>query len=177
VDEGPVPGLDIASELNAAEMASHPGSGADEVSRELAAQHDRYLRLAAEFDNFRRRTAKEKLEAGARAQATLARELLDTLDDLDRVVAMDSDGADAASFIQGVELVARKLAKSLTAAGLEVIDPTDASFDPNVHEAVATQPAESPDRDDHVAAVFQRGYLFKGQLLRPARVAVSKWQD
>ena len=74
-----------------------------------------------------------------------------------------------------MELAARKLTKSLTNAGLEIVHPTNETFNPELHEAVATQPAKSPEEDDVVATVFQPGYLFKGQLLRPAQVVVKKW--
>ncbi len=145
------------------------------LNRALAEQNERYLRLAAEFDNFRRRTNKEKLESGTRAQAMLASTLLDSLDDLARVTALKPESPDASAFVEGVDLVARKLIKSLTNAGLEIINPVDEPFNPESQEAVATEPAKSAKLDDTVAAVFQPGYLFKGQLLRPAQVVVRKW--
>jgi molecular chaperone GrpE len=72
-------------------------------------------------------------------------------------------------------MVERKLRKVLANAGVEVIDPVDAQFDPAVHEAVMTEPAASKEEDHLVARVFQVGYLFNGQLLRPARVVVKQW--
>lgn len=180
IDEGPAPGADVLSELNMAqEQAEHEQTSpaqADDLARALTEQADRYLRLAAEFDNYRRRSTREMREAGTRAQAALAGSLLDTLDDLARVAEMRSDGGDVASYVEGVRLVTRKLDKALTAAGLETIVPREEKFDPAFHEAVATEPAASPDVDDMVATVFQPGYVFKGQLLRPARVVVRKWQ-
>jgi molecular chaperone GrpE len=77
--------------------------------------------------------------------------------------------------VKGVEMVEKKLLKSLTGAGLEVIDPINQSFDPTVHEAVATEPALSPEDDHVVSRVYQAGYRFNGQLLRPARVVVKQW--
>jgi molecular chaperone GrpE len=112
---------------------------------------------------------------GTRAQASLAAALLESLDDLSRVTSMRTEGADATSFVEGVDMVARKLMKSLSAAGLEKVEPLNAKFDPSLQEAVSTEPAASPDEDDTIAAVFQPGYLFKGQLLRPAQVVVRKW--
>ena len=113
---------------------------------------------------------------GARAQAELARQLLDALDDLDRFWHVDPATTDAATVIEGVGMVARKLSKSLQAAGLEVVDPVDQPFDPNRHEAVATAPAASAEEDHTVAQVYQPGYVFGNQLLRPARVVVRQWQ-
>lgn len=146
----------------------------DELQRELDEQKDRYLRLAAEFQNYRQRSAREQRDAGARAQADLVRHLIDALDDLGRFAHVDPAGTDAATVVQGVEMVEKKLAKALGAAGLEVVDPTGQAFDPALHEAVATEPAGSAAEDHQVARVYQVGYLFGGQLLRPARVVVRQ---
>jgi molecular chaperone GrpE len=146
-----------------------------ELVAALAQEKERYLRLVAEFDNFRKRTNREKLEMSSRAQAALAALLLDSLDDLSRVTALNVDGADPAPIVQGVDLIARKITKVLAGAGLESIDPLHQLFDPNLHDAVSTQPAENAEEDGSIAAVFQLGYLFSGQLLRPARVVVKKW--
>jgi len=156
-----------------------PGAGATTaqiaLERQLAEQQERYLRLAAEYDNFRKRTARERGEQTSRAQAELVRPLLDPLDDLSRFAHVDPAAVDAATVVQGVDMVERKLLKTLGAAGLEIIDPINQTFDPRVHEAVATEPALSPEDDHVVARVFQAGYLFNGQLLRPARVVVKQW--
>jgi molecular chaperone GrpE len=101
--------------------------------------------------------------------------LLDGLDDLARFAHVDPQSVDAFTVVQGAEMVEKKLTKALTAAGLEVIDPIDLTFDPMLHEAVATEPALGPEDDNVVARVFQQGYLFNGQLLRPARVVVKQW--
>ncbi|GJG84932.1 hypothetical protein tb265_01130 [Gemmatimonadetes bacterium T265] len=148
----------------------------DDLQRQLAEHQDRYLRLVAEFDNHRRRSAKERLDAGARAQADLTKHLLDAMDDLARFAHVDPATTDAATVVEGVAMVEKKLIKSLGAAGLEVIDPTAQPFDPALHEAVATEPATTRDQDHQVARVYQLGYRFGGQLLRPARVVVRQWQ-
>lgn len=145
------------------------------LEQQLAEQQDKYLRLAAEYDNYRKRTARERSEQTSRAQADLVRQLLDALDDLARFAHVDPETTDGATIVQGVELVERKFLKTLTAAGLEIIDPVNQTFDPQVHEAVATEPALSPEDDHVVARVFQVGYRFNGQLLRPARVVVKQW--
>lgn len=153
-----------------------PSAGAPSAAqRELEEMRDRYLRLAAEYDNYRKRTSRESAAAGARAQGELAKALLDGLDDLARVADLDPAATDAASVVQGVELVERKLHKSLAQAGLEIVNPQDQAFNPEMHEAVATEPAERAEDDDLVSRVYQQGYLFAGQLLRPARVVVKKW--
>ncbi len=76
---------------------------------------------------------------------------------------------------KGIEMVEAKVSKVLSAAGLEIINPVDVTFDPTVHEAVSTEPALSKEDDHTVSKVFQVGYRFNGQLLRPARVVVKQW--
>ncbi|HET7584101.1 MAG TPA: nucleotide exchange factor GrpE [Gemmatimonadaceae bacterium] len=147
----------------------------DAAERELAEQRDKYLRLAAEFDNYRKRVAREREETAARAQGEIVRRIMDSLDDLSRVLAVDASTATVESVVHGVHLVENKLRKALTAAGLEVIDPIDQPFNPELHEAVSTEPALSPEDDHTVGRVYQVGYQFGGQLLRPARVVVKQW--
>ena len=149
--------------------------GGSDVPRVLSAARDKYLRLAAEYDNYRKRTARERGELTSRAQADLAKHLIDALDDLGRFAHVDPATVDPTTLAQGVEMVERKFLKSLGAAGLQVINPVDQTFDPAMHEAVVTEPALSPEDDHVVSRVFQVGYLFNGQLLRPARVVVKQW--
>jgi molecular chaperone GrpE len=148
---------------------------ADQAAAELAELNDKYLRLAAEFDNYRKRTGRERLELRTRAQADLIAQLIDALDDLGRVAHLDAATAKAGDVIAGVELAERKMLRQLEAAGLERIAAVDVLFDPNQHEAVAQAPAATPGQDHTVAAVFQVGYRFGGQLLRAARVQVRLW--
>jgi molecular chaperone GrpE len=175
------PGPDAQSD-GGGQSASDPDVGnadpaaADSIQRELQDQRDRLLRLAAEYDNFRKRTAKERIEAGSRGQAELVAKLTDALDDLSRFAHIDPATTDPQTLHKGIELVEQKMLKVLGAAGLEVINPLDQTFDPTLHEAVATEPALSPEDDHTVGKVFQPGYRFNGQLLRPARVVVKQWR-
>jgi molecular chaperone GrpE len=155
----------------AAAAATSAGDG----TSELAEQRDKYLRLAAEYDNFRRRTTKERLEAQQRGQADMLRSMIDSLDDLGRFAHVDPTTTDAKTLADGVSMVEKKLLKTLGGLGLEIINPIGEPFDPALHEAVMTEPAASPDEDHMVARVFQQGYRFNGQLLRPARVVVKQW--
>jgi molecular chaperone GrpE len=150
-------------------------SGRDDWRRSLDEQREKYLRLAAEYENFRKRSAKERQEAGSRAQGEIVRAIIDALDDIARFAHVDPATTDAATIVQGVDMVERKLLKGLAAQGLEVVNPIDQPFDPAVHEAVSTEPALSREDDHMVARVFQPGYVFNGQLLRPARVVVKQW--
>jgi len=149
-----------------------PGVDVGVLEAELTELKDRYLRLAAEYDNFRKRTSREREDIRSRSQADLARCLLDALDDLGRVAHLDPAATAAADVIAGVELVERKVLRELGTAGLEVVNATDVAFDPELHEAIATLPTPIESEDHTVAAVFQVGYRFKGVLLRPARVQV-----
>jgi molecular chaperone GrpE len=145
------------------------------LQRQLREQQEKYLRLAAEYDNYRKRTTRERTELYGRAQGDLAKQLLDGLDDLARFAHVDPSTVDASTVVQGAEMVEKKMLKVLTTAGLEIIDPVNQSFDPKLHEAVATEPALSSEDDHVVSRVYQVGYVFGGQLLRPARVVVKQW--
>jgi molecular chaperone GrpE len=146
-----------------------------EWQRELEEQRDKYIRLAAEFENFRKRAVRERQDAGWRAQGDLVSGLVEMLDDISRFAHVEPASTDAQTLVDGVSMVEKKLLKALAGHGLEVINPVDHPFDPNQHEAVGTEPAESEDTDHLVSKVYQAGYLFRGQLLRPARVVVRQW--
>lgn len=169
----------------------HPGNGeavvdvgpADEqgsdggltvLERELADLSDRHLRLAAEFENYRKRTREELLASGTRAQSSLVATLLDALDDFKRISELDEAQASLGSVLEGIRLVERKLQRSLGEAGLEWVDPLGEPFDPERMEAVMRVPTREEDEDDTVDQVFQRGVEFRGHLVRPARVTVRK---
>lgn len=146
-----------------------------EAQRELAEQKDKYLRLYAEFDNFRKRAVRDRQDAEKMGMSAVMKGLLETLDDLGRVAHMTPDGADAKSVLDGIEMVEKKLLKSLAGHGLEVVNPVNAAFDPALHEAITTAPAANADEDNVVAVVYQVGYVLNGTLLRPARVVVKQW--
>ena len=173
---------DASEELDAADdqtaeqsVAETPSAANDGTDRALAEQHDKYLRLAAEYDNYRKRSVRERQEASVRGQAELLRGLLDALDDLSRFAHVDPATTDTKTVVDGVAMVERKMLKVLTGIGLEVMNPVDQTFDPSTMEAVATEPALSREDDHVVSKVYQQGYLFNGQLLRPARVVVKQW--
>ncbi|WP_373061300.1 nucleotide exchange factor GrpE [Gemmatimonas sp.] len=177
MSDAPVEHMDPMDTQEAATVQP-PIEGGDELQstqRELESQKDKYLRLAAEYDNFRRRAVKERQEAGWRAQGELVRGLLDGLDDITRFAAVDPSTLDSKAVIDGMQLVEKKLFKSLSGHGFEVIDPTGHPFDPAMHEAVSTAPASQPEEDGLVAVCFQVGYVINGHVLRPARVVVKQW--
>jgi molecular chaperone GrpE len=142
----------------------------------LKEAQERHLRLAAEFDNYRKRINRERSELSDRAQASFVAKLLDVLDDMDRMVASDA-ATPLPTKREGLSAVDRKLSKELEDAGVERIDPVGTPFDPSQHEAVSTLPAPDRSRDQEVSATFAPGYRFKGVLVRPARVQVYSHQD
>jgi molecular chaperone GrpE len=154
-----------------------PEEGVARLEREVAELKDKYLRLAAEYDNFRKRALKERTEAWEKAQADLVLRLVDGLDDLARFAHVDPAQTDARTIHEGVDLVERKLWKELDAAGVTRVDQSGVPFDPHLHEAVTTRPADHPAKDHTVGAVLQPGYQMRGTLIRPARVVVLQWTE
>jgi molecular chaperone GrpE len=152
--------------------------GSPELEAKLAeaeAKRDEYLRdlqrLAADFDNYRKRTAREQEALVARAHERLVRELLPVLDDLERALVA-AEEHDEAKLVDGVKLVRQALQQALEREGLAVID-ADGKFDPHVHEALLAQPVEGREHGD-VLEVIQKGYRLGDRVLRPARVVVAE---
>jgi molecular chaperone GrpE len=149
----------------------------DEASEEPAAEEsapapdDSYLRLAADFDNYRKRVAREHAELTQRANERLLNELLPVLDDLERALEAAADHEEA-KLEEGVQLVHRSLAGLLERHGLTEID-TDGAFDPHVHEALLAQPGEGAE-EGSVLQVLQKGYRLGDRVVRPARVIVAE---
>ncbi len=152
------------------------GGREGKLESEVAELRDRHLRLAADFDNYKKRINRERSELSDRAQASFVAKLLDVLDDMDRLVASDP-ATPLPALREGLSAVDRKLSKELEDAGVERIDPVGTPFDPSQHEAVSTVPVPDPSLDHQVSATFQPGYRFKGVLVRPARVQVYSDQD
>jgi Molecular chaperone GrpE (heat shock protein) len=126
----------------------------------------------AEFDNFRRRSAKEQLELIETANGKLLEKLSEVQDNFERAFASENKAKDLEAFEKGMQMIYNQFAKILTDAGLEQIDPTGAEFDPNMHEALMQQPSETVP-EGHVVTVFQKGYKLKNKILKTAKVIVS----
>ena len=149
---------------------------ADDIDELLAKarERDEYLSLAqrtqADFENYRKRAAKEIAAAEARGMAKLARELLPALDNLALALEADASGDD---FVAGIRLVHAELHAALERLGIEAYSPQGERFDPNVHEAMARQPVEGAEPGT-IVEVYQQGYRMNGVVLRPARVVVAE---
>jgi molecular chaperone GrpE len=135
--------------------------------------YDRLLRITAEFDNYRKRTERERRELAEAAGADLIRDLLPVLDDLDRALALPADTDAAASYRSGVELIRKQLLEVLRRRGVDILDVVGQDFDPSWHEAVMNEAADGR-RDGEITAEVRRGYRIGQRLLRPAMVKVAK---
>lgn len=143
-----------------------------ELESAAAEAKDKYLRLAADFDNYKKRSRQEHIETIQHASAELIGRLLPALDDLHKALDHKPEGVDEA-WLKGVELSVRKLEEALTAHGLEPIDAVGKPFDPSVHEAIGHEEStEQPE--DTVVQVLRRGYRIRDRVVRPALVKVAR---
>ena len=156
------------------EQTSETGPGLEERVALLESERneavDHLKRVAADFDNYRKRAARDQASLVARAHERLVKELLPVLDNLERAIEA-GEQTEEAKLAEGVALVARELRAALEREGLVEIE-TDGKFDPHVHEALLTQPSEA--EEGSVIEVLQKGYRLGDRVLRPARVVISQ---
>lgn len=141
------------------------------VTRERDELQERLMRLAAEFDNFRKRTAREWQDHQKRANSDVLREMIELVDNFER--ALEAPAEDTAGLRRGVELIHQQLLSSLKKFGVEDISAEGMEFDPQQHEALMMVDSDEVD-SQHVVQVIQKGYALNGEVLRPARVTVSR---
>jgi molecular chaperone GrpE len=141
----------------------------DQLAAEKADLHDRMLRARAEFDNARRRAERERSEYIQFAAMDLVRDVLPILDDFERALKVETGDRE---YAKGVELIYSRMADTLRKMGLEPIETAGKLFDPNLHQAVERVQSDEAE-DQAILGEFQRGYYFKGKLLRPAMVKVA----
>jgi molecular chaperone GrpE len=169
------PGPDAAPHADTpAETGQPQGVASPEaLSEELARCHDRLLRITAEFDNYRKRTERERRELTDRTVEALLLELIGIVDDFERALSADAAGGGVEAYRQGVDLIHRRVLDLLNRRGVTPVDAVGADFDPNLHQAVTTEPA-GDRRDGEVVEQFRRGYMIGDRLLRPAMVKVAR---
>ena len=143
-----------------------------ELESELAETKDRYLRLAADFDNFKKRARQEQLETIQHGTSELIGRLLPVLDDMQNVLEHRPQGVDE-SWIKGLELSVRKLEEALGTHGLQPIESVGAPFDPKMHEAVGHEES-SEHPEDTVVSELRRGYRIRDRVVRPSLVKVAR---
>jgi molecular chaperone GrpE len=178
-DEGsaqqPPEGMDAVALMDPASQLAAVTAERDQLVTEKAELQDRLLRRMAEFENFRRRAEREKAELRDFATMEAVRQLLPFLDDIERALKAETSDKD---YVRGMELIVQRLSAELQKMGLEPIPAVGQKFDPHFHHALEMQP--SPEAEEHaILAEFQKGYNFRGKLLRPAlvRVAVAPAPD
>lgn len=150
------------------------GSAVDKLQAELQEQKDKYLRLFAEFDNFKRRNAKERLELAQTAGKEVIISLLDVLDDSDRSEKMMETSADLQVVKEGVKLVYQKMRNLLEQRGLKPMNSIGQEFNADFHEAITEIPAPTPDLAGKVIDEVQKGYTMNDKIIRFAKVVVGK---
>ncbi len=143
---------------------------AEEAKKAEEAESERYMRLMAEFQNFKKRAAKEKSDIHAYANEKIVGDLLPVLDNFERALSTETEDE---GYAKGMQLIFEQLKTALGNAGLEEIKAMDEEFDPNVHNAVMTETIEEKE-DGTITKVLQKGYKLKDKVVRPSMVAVNK---
>lgn len=146
----------------------------EQAQQDLAEFKDKYLRLVAEFDNYRKRTAKEKMEVSQTAGKEIIISLLEVLDDSDRAMTQIEKSTDVVAVKEGISLVFNKLFKTLESRGLTPIESKGQDFDVELHEALTEIPAPTPELAGKVVDEIQKGYYLNDKIIRHAKVVVGK---
>lgn len=166
---------EIEHEAQPAEQADAEAAAGDDAAA-LAAQveeaNERHLRLAADFENFKKRARQERIELLQYASATLAERILPVLDDFERVLAHAPEDVDE-NWLKGIEMTVAKLSETLSSVGVETIEAQGVPFDPKLHEAIGTDESDEHP-EDTVLDEVRRGYRMHDRVLRPALVRVSR---
>lgn len=178
-NNGEETGLDINTDENVSGSThlNEPVAGEDELDKlkaEIQELKDKYLRQAAEFDNFRRRTAKERIELIQTAGKDVIASLLDVMDDCDRAEKQWQAGSDSNAVQEGVQLVFSKLRNTLQAKGLKAMQTVGTDFNPDLHEAITEIPAPSEEMKGKVVDEVMKGYTLNDKIIRFAKVVVGK---
>lgn len=163
----------IADELKNHEPLAEQGenvSELDQAKAELTATQDKYLRLYSEFENYKRRTTKERSDLFKSANQEVIVSLLPTLDDFERAMAALKDESDK----KGIELIYSKLKNTLTQKGLKEMEAKGLAFDPDFHEAITKVPGMGEDMKDKVVDVLEKGYFLGDKVIRFAKVVIGE---
>jgi molecular chaperone GrpE len=171
----PLDEVELSPEAQAAaapDETAEPAAARDQLQKEKDELQDLLQRRQAEFENFRKRSEKERGEAYEAATMDAVRAVLGTVDDFERAIKAAREGGESEVWVQGLELMYQRLMETLTRFGLEPVASVGEPFDPNIHHAIQKVEPEG-DSADIVLEEFQRGYRFKGRLLRPAMVKVA----
>lgn len=146
----------------------------EDGEKKIAELNDKYLRLYSEFDNYRKRTARERIELSKTAGEEIFRSLLPVLDDFERAIRSVNEDTTVDVFKEGVNLIYSKLKKTLNQKGLEEMKSQGESFDSEIHEALTNIDAPTADLKGKVVEEVEKGYLLNGKVIRHAKVVVGK---
>jgi molecular chaperone GrpE len=158
------------------DAASDPTSADSQekqAQEELQIYQDKYIRLAAEFENYKRRAQRDQSDAIRYANESLLKKLLSTLDNLERAIQCGKDAGTTGSLLEGVELTHKQFLETVGKLGVRQVSSTGSLFDPNMHQAVAQVESETAEPNT-VVEEFQKGYFLHDRILRPAMVTVAK---
>ena len=166
---------------SAAGVTEETASPADKVVNEtklaeekLAEMQDRYIRLSAEFDNYRKRTLREKIELSKYAAEDLMRKIIPIMDDFDRAMAHMESASDSAAIKDGIDLIYNKFSEFLKQNGIREIESLNNNFDVDLHDAVAKMPVQEEEMKGKVVDVVQKGYYLQDKVLRHSKVVVGE---
>ncbi len=162
-----------ASNTEEAELPQTDNSPTAKLEEQLAELNDKYLRLFSDFDNYRKRTAKERIELAKTAGEDFFKSVLPVLDDFERGLKAMNEAADLNALKEGVDLIYNKFNSTLTAKGLEPMTSIGNTFDADIHEAITNIPAPSDDMKGKVIDEVERGYALNGKVIRYAKVIVG----
>lgn len=168
-----VPMDNAGQEISEAAQAVHEIDPLDTAKQEIAELKDKYLRLYADFENFRRRTSKEKLEMLSTASSDVVRDILPVVDDFERAKLSFESSTDILALKEGVELIFTKLVKTLEAKGLKPMEAKGTAFDADIHESIAQFPAPTDDLKGKVIDEIEKGYYLNDKVIRFAKVIVG----
>ncbi|AMB98814.1 molecular chaperone GrpE [Aerococcus urinaehominis] len=146
----------------------------DELQAQLDEKDDKILRLSAEIQNMHNRFGKERQDLAKYRSQSLAEKIIPSMDNLERALAIEADDEASENLKKGVEMVYKGLLEALAGEGVEVIDPKGDIFDPNFHQSVSSVPLEEGQEPEEIVEVYQKGYLLKDRILRPAMVIIAQ---
>ena len=156
------------------EETENKKSPEQELEEKLAELHDKYLRLSAEYDNYRKRTLREKMELQDGAREDVFKNILPVVDDVERAMGSIESAKDLDAVKEGIELIHTKFNNYLKQQGVSVIDAHDKELDTDLHEAVTKIPVENEDQKGKVVDVIEKGYLLKDKVIRYAKVVIGE---
>lgn len=154
--------------------SNNGSSETDQTAKERDELRDKYLRLLAEFENYKKRNVRERMDLLNTAAKDTLSALLPVLDDFDRALNLSEEQKNSPAFREGIQLVHQKLVSSLKQRGLEVMETNGQDFDPELHEALTEIPAPSEDLKGKIVDTIERGYTLKGKIIRHAKVVTGK---